>query len=107
MQLEDLAPLLLAPDKLVVKTINGNSVTGKDLLEYFKVTMVYIVIYHGIKSAKQNLKIQYSVGNEEISVFTKLLLNQARAGHRPARTWFLEIAFVQEVSVCVCVCVCE
>lgn len=37
MQLEDLAPLLLAPDKLVVKTINGNSVTGKDLLEYFKV----------------------------------------------------------------------
>ena len=43
MQLEDLAPLLLAPDKLVVKTINGNSVTGKDLLEYFKVTMVYIV----------------------------------------------------------------
>ena len=37
MQLEDLAPLLLEPGKLVVKTINGNSVTGKDLLEYFKV----------------------------------------------------------------------
>ena len=34
------------------------------------------------------------------------LLNQARAGHRPAHTWFLEIAFVQEVSMCVCVCVC-
>ena len=39
------------------------------------------------------------------------LLNQARAGRRPARAWFLEIAFVREVSmrvcvdVCVCVCV--
>jgi len=40
MQLSDLAPLLLNPTKLVVKTINGNSVTGKDLLEYFKVTDV-------------------------------------------------------------------
>ena len=37
MQLEDLAPLLLEPGKLVVKTMNGNSVTGKDLLKYFKV----------------------------------------------------------------------
>ena len=38
------------------------------------------------------------------------MLNQARAGCslRPARAWFLEIAFVREVSmrVCVCVCVC-
>ena len=35
-------------------------------------------------------------------------LNQARAGRRPARAWFLRIAFVREVSmrVCVCVCVC-
>ena len=38
----------------------------------------------------------------------KSLLNQARASLRPARAWFLEIAFVREVSmrVCVCVCVC-
>ena len=37
-----------------------------------------------------------------------LFLNQARAGHRPARAWFLEIAFVREVGmrVCVRVCVC-
>ena len=37
-----------------------------------------------------------------------LFLNQARAGRRPARAWFLRIAFVREVSmrVCVCVCVC-
>ena len=32
-------------------------------------------------------------------------LNQARAGHRPAHTWFLKIASVW-MSVCVCVCVC-
>ena len=32
-------------------------------------------------------------------------LNQARAGLRLARAWFLEIAFVREVSMCVCVCV--
>ncbi|XP_065883232.1 atlastin-2-like [Dysidea avara] len=44
MQLSDLAPLLLHPTRLVVKTINGNSVTGKDLLEYFK---VYMKIYQG------------------------------------------------------------
>ena len=41
-----------------------------------------------------------------------MFLNQARAGRRPARAWFLRIAFVREVSmrvcvdVCVCVCVC-
>ena len=33
-------------------------------------------------------------------------LNQARAGRRPARAWFLEIAFVRGVSMRVCVCVC-
>ena len=44
MQLEDLAPLLLEPGKLVVKTINGNSVTGKDLQEYFKVWCDMIVV---------------------------------------------------------------
>ena len=37
-------------------------------------------------------------------------LNQARAGHRPARTWFLKIDPVRIVGmracVCVCVCVC-
>ena len=36
----------------------------------------------------------------------KLLLNQARAGQRPARAWFLDIAFVREVGMRVCVCVC-
>ena len=34
-----------------------------------------------------------------------LFLNQARAGLRPARAWFLEIVSVR-MSVCVCVFVC-
>jgi len=34
------------------------------------------------------------------------LLNQARAGRRPARDWFFEIAFVRDVCMRVCVCVC-
>ena len=42
--------------------------------------------------------------------FLFILLNQARAGRRPARAWFLRIAFVWEVSmrvyVCVWMCVC-
>jgi len=29
-------------------------------------------------------------------------LSQARAGQRPARDWFLEIAFVRDVSIFVC-----
>ena len=33
-------------------------------------------------------------------------LNQARASLRPARAWFLDIAFVHEVGVSVYVCVC-
>ena len=39
-------------------------------------------------------------------VFT--FLNQVRAGHRPACTWFLKIDPVQIVCMhaCVCVCVC-
>ena len=36
----------------------------------------------------------------------KWLLNQACAGRKPARTWFLEIAFVREVGMSACVCVC-
>ena len=38
-----------------------------------------------------------------------MFLNQARAGHRPARAWFLKINSVRIVGmrayVCVCVCV--
>ena len=30
-------------------------------------------------------------------------LNQARASHRPAHTWFLEITFIPPKCVCVCV----
>ena len=35
-----------------------------------------------------------------------MFLNQARASHRPAHTWFLKIDPVQIVSMRACVCVC-
>ena len=49
-----------------------------------------------------------------INSVVKSVLNQVHTSHRPARAWFLEIAFVREVSMrvyvcvrmCVCVCVC-
>uniref|UniRef100_A0A8B9LMY7 Atlastin 3 n=1 Tax=Astyanax mexicanus TaxID=7994 RepID=A0A8B9LMY7_ASTMX len=43
-ELRDLIPALLDPDKLAVKEINGNTVTCRGLLEYFK---SYIKIYQG------------------------------------------------------------
>ena len=36
----------------------------------------------------------------------KLFLNQARAGLRPARAWFLKIDPVRIVCMCMCVFVC-
>jgi atlastin-3 len=43
-QLKILAPLLLHPENIVVKNIGGAKVTGRQLLEYFK---VYINIFKG------------------------------------------------------------
>ncbi|XP_066552793.1 atlastin-2 isoform X2 [Amia ocellicauda] len=43
-QLENLVPLLLAPEHLVEKEISGSKVTCRDLVEYFK---SYIKIYQG------------------------------------------------------------
>ncbi|XP_063957643.1 atlastin-2-like isoform X2 [Lytechinus pictus] len=43
-QLQELAPLLLSKDNLIVKEINGTKVTCRALLEYFK---AYINIYQG------------------------------------------------------------
>ncbi|XP_014671297.1 PREDICTED: atlastin-2-like [Priapulus caudatus] len=43
-QLKSLVPLLLAPENLVVKEINGNKISCRELLEYFK---SYIKIYQG------------------------------------------------------------
>ena len=39
-------------------------------------------------------------------VIDVFLLNQARAGRRPARAWFLKVEPVRIVSMCVYVCVC-
>lgn len=43
-QLKEITPLLLSPEKLIVKEINGTKVTCRALLEYFK---CYINIYQG------------------------------------------------------------
>lgn len=43
-QLRELIPMILAPEKLVTKKINGQVVKAKDLLEYFK---SYMKIYKG------------------------------------------------------------
>ncbi|KAJ8393210.1 hypothetical protein AAFF_G00062820 [Aldrovandia affinis] len=45
-ELKKLVPLLLSPENLVEKEINGSKVTCKDLVEYFK---AYIKIYQGDK----------------------------------------------------------
>lgn len=44
-------PLLLAPENLVEKEINGAKVTCRDLLEYFKVRFDY---FAAITAAKTN-----------------------------------------------------
>ena len=56
----------------------------------FYVTVTTFVYTHVVKK-----------GTMEVPTF----LNQARAGRRPARVWFLEITLVR-TSVCVFVCVC-
>lgn len=43
--LKDFVPNLLEPKKLIVKEIGGRSVTGRELLEYFK---VYINVFAGM-----------------------------------------------------------
>ena len=43
-RLQTLVPLLVSPEKLVVKKISGSEVTGRQLLEYFK---VYINVFTG------------------------------------------------------------
>lgn len=39
-ELQNLVPLLLAPENLVEKEISGAKVTCRDLLEYFKVSLL-------------------------------------------------------------------
>ena len=46
------------------------------------------------------------LNSHNIMFCLNVLLNQARAGRRPARAWFLRIAFVREVSMRVWMCVC-
>ena len=47
--------------------------------------------------------VSYLYGATPLMLKCSAFLNQVRAGLWPARSWFFEIAFVQEVSMCVCV----
>jgi len=42
-QLLELVPLLLSPENLVVKEIHGRDITGKELVEYFKVLKLILL----------------------------------------------------------------
>uniref|UniRef100_A0A673HBR3 Atlastin-2-like n=1 Tax=Sinocyclocheilus rhinocerous TaxID=307959 RepID=A0A673HBR3_9TELE len=57
-ELQNLVPLLLAPENLVEKEIGGAKVTCRDLLEYFK---AYIKIYQGeeLPHPKSMLQVSY------------------------------------------------
>ena len=46
--------------------------------------------------------------NQYHIIYVSMFLNQMRAGHRPARAWFLKIdpVWIVGMHVCVCVCLC-
>ena len=70
------------------------------------VALVFNTIYKKVKRLVCRYGIVHCVAVDE--VLSLMFLNQVRAGHRPAHTWFLKIDPVQIVGmrVCVCVCVC-
>lgn len=47
-----MVPLLLAPENLVEKEISGSKVTCRDLVEYFKVSKLMLIIFvNGFKES--------------------------------------------------------
>lgn len=67
-ELQVLVPLLLDPTSIVVKEIGGQKVTGRQLLEYFK---VYINIFKGIFATNNSSskKIIYNISHKLYSLF--------------------------------------
>ena len=65
---------------------------------------VFIIIVMGMLPLYNRDCVIYLLCYEEFCL-SCTFLNQARAGRRPARAWFLEITFMR-TSVCVRVCVC-
>lgn len=39
-ELQELVPLLLSPENLIVKEIHGSKITGKELVHYFQVKSI-------------------------------------------------------------------
>lgn len=54
-ELRNLVPLLLAPENLVEKEISGSKVTCRDLVEYFKVSKLMLIIF--VNGLKENILI--------------------------------------------------
>lgn len=68
--LQQLVPMLLAPENLVPKLINGQKVRAKDLLQYFK---SYMNIYKGNELPEPKSMLVVGIVN------TVLLIYQYRA----------------------------
>ena len=76
-------------------------------------SLVIILIMHNYKYGMEIVRIHVKIINFPIDllfrwniIIKNSLLNQARTGLWPARDWFLEIAFVRDVSMLACMCVC-
>jgi len=44
LQVQEFVSSLLSPDSLVIKEINGTKITGKELIEYFRVRVVHFYV---------------------------------------------------------------
>lgn len=60
-QLQILVPMLLAPENLVLKKINGQKVKSRDLVQYFK---SYIQIYSGNELPEPKSMLVVSISSE-------------------------------------------
>lgn len=74
--LKDLVPSLLAPDKLLVKEVNGKKISCKQLLEYLK---AYIGVFRSGKLPRPMSALKASV-----EVYNRLAMNEAKEAYRSA-----------------------
>lgn len=73
-ELRNLVPLLLAPENLVEKEISGSKVTCRDLVEYFKVSKLILII--SVNGLKENILILGHVVPREDKISRLTLTHQ-------------------------------
>lgn len=73
-ELRNLVPLLLAPENLVEKEISGSKVTCRDLVEYFKVSKLILII--SVNSLKDSILILGHVVPREDKISRLTLTDQ-------------------------------